>query len=158
MPFHTFSSVQTILPGLIQTYGLEIKFLEYRLKQDWDRLIGPPLAGHTKPDAIKYRKLFLLAENSVWLQQLVFLKPVLLDKINSFAQGPLISDIILRVGDLSLAASPASKQEDPDLLPVSLTTEGVALSKAWTACLTDPGLRASFARLIARALSNPGIT
>jgi len=158
MAFHAFSSVQTILPSLIKNYGLEMKFLEYRLKRDWDRLIGTPLARHTKPDSIKYHKLFLLAENSVWLQQLVFLKPVLLDKINTFAQHPLISDIILRVGDLARETAPSSTGEDADLLPVSFTTEGLALSTAWTACLKDPDLRASFARLIARALSSPAIT
>ena len=72
--------------------------LEYTLQQHWPKIVGEHIGHHTWPESIRHRKLYLIAENSVWLQQLRFLKPELLAKLSSHTGGDAITDIVLRVG------------------------------------------------------------
>ena len=60
------------------------------------------MASNTWPDQIRYKKLYLLVHNSVWLHQLTFLKPTLIQKLNGAAGGELITEIVLRVGEIPL--------------------------------------------------------
>ena len=60
--------------------------------------MGEPISAHTRPDQIRFKKLYVFVHNSVWLQQLTFLKPVLLQKINSMAGETLVTEIVLRIG------------------------------------------------------------
>jgi hypothetical protein len=72
--------------------------VEYSLQQQWSEIVGPHIGGHTYPEAIRHRKLVLLAENSVWLQQLLFLKSELLSTIAGAIGEDVLTDIVLRVG------------------------------------------------------------
>ena len=81
-------------------WGSKSKLLESRLRRDWVSIVGEPIASNTWPDQIRYKKLYLLVHNSVWLHQLTFLKPTLLHKLNTVAGGELVTDIVLRVGEI----------------------------------------------------------
>ena len=78
-------SFGSILAGLAHRLGLESKLFEARLRRQWTDIVGEPIAAHTRPDQIRFKKLTMLVHNSVWLQQLTFLKPVLLQKVNAMA-------------------------------------------------------------------------
>ena len=64
-----------IVDGLIKTQGFHGRMVEFSLQQHWGAIVGPHIAAHTFPESIRHRKLFLVAENSVWLQQLRRRKP-----------------------------------------------------------------------------------
>lgn len=145
------------LSAVARQYGLDAKLLEYRLSRRWTEIVGDQVAAHTRPDAVRYRKLYLIAENSVWLQQLTFLKPSLLEKINAAAGGPILSDIILRVGDVGgqmpQVQSPEvqgtrEESDERDPKPESMT-EAAAYAQA----VTDPDLRARLTAVMAKALA-----
>lgn len=124
--------------------------LEYHLKRDWREIVGPHLAAHTRPDSIKYRKLWVAAENSVWLQQLVFLKPVLFEKIKAWPQGSLIADLGFRVGEIpGLSKTVGTPPERKDPSPEILT-----FAKEMTESIQDPKLRACLTNTIAKSLSS----
>src|SRR5574340_1201213 len=94
-------SFSTILAGLAHRLGLESKLFEARLRRHWPDIVGEPIATHTRPDQIRFKKLYVFVRNSVWLQQLTFLKPVLLQKVNGMAGQPLVTEIVLRIGEFS---------------------------------------------------------
>src|SRR5947208_16318145 len=77
---------------------MEPRMLECTLQQHWPEVVGEHIGHHTWPESVRRRKLYLLAENSVWLQQLRFLKPELLTKLTAYVGGNAITDIVLRVG------------------------------------------------------------
>ena len=79
MPYrHFFFSVSSVLTKLAKRLGLEAKLLEAQLRRHWPEIAGEQIAAHTRPDQIRFKKLHLIVANSVWLQQLTFLKPTLL--------------------------------------------------------------------------------
>ena len=94
----TLIPLTVVVAGLIKTQGFHSRMVEFSLQQQWGGIVGPHIAGHTFPEAIRHRKLFLLAENSVWLQQLLFLKAELLSKIAGAMGDDILTDIVLRVG------------------------------------------------------------
>ena len=149
-----FSSVSATLQAIAQRYGLETKLLEHRLQREWTAIIGEQVARHTRPDAIRFKKLYLIADNSVWLQQLLFLKPSLIEKINAAAGSPIVSDIVLRIGQVDSGGQNETsgsgntggttlKEPDPRALAEAAEHAGA---------VTDPELRAHLTAVMAKAL------
>lgn len=150
MAFSTFSPLKSLISDFSRSYGLEVRMLESYLKRNWPEIVGLPIAAHTWPDSIKFRKLWVAAENSVWLQQLVFLKPVLFEKIKSLANGSLISDVGFRVGEIPRLPQPAPtspKEEEPH-------SEIINFAKELTASIQNPKLRDRLTRTITKSLSS----
>ena len=111
-----------LIAGMIKTHGFQSRMVEFTLQQQWGTIVGPHIAGHTYPESIRHRKLFLLAETSVWLQQLLFLKSEILAKITEVMGEDVLTDIVLRVG---VAPVPVS-------LPVEIDGEATSADPAGT--------------------------
>ena len=114
-----------VVTGLIKTQGFQSRMVEYSLQQQWSEIVGPHIGGHTYPETIRHRKLFLLAENSVWLQQLLFLKSELLSKIAGAIGEDVLTDIVLRVGTCPAALSASVDADQP-----AETTGSIILDRA----------------------------
>jgi hypothetical protein len=156
-----FASVGSVLKTVVHRHGIDLKLLEYQLRQGWAEIAGPQIAAHTRPDYIRFKKLYLIVENSVWLQHLTFLKPALLEKIAMAAGSPAVTDIVLRVGELqgvesqkpNVASEPSTldiRRADTDLS----SPEAQAQAAATVASVTDPGLRERLSEVLANALSS----
>lgn len=145
-------SFGTILSGLAKRLGLESRLLELRLQRDWKQIVGEPIGSHTWPDQIRFKKLYLVVRNSVWMQQLTFLKPTLLVKLSEAAGTTFITDIALRVGEIPLAASPACV-EDADDSPPQVNGAALAEASACAAAVQDPELRDRLTHVMAEALT-----
>ena len=150
----SIDSVSSVLEGLARRLGLESKLLESRLRRDWVSIVGEPIASNTWPDQIRYKKLYLLVHNSVWLHQLTFLKPTLIQKLNGVAGGELVTDIVLRVGEIPLrtAASPTTPPIDGDVI---VSEVALAEVSSHVSAIQDPDLRLLFTSVISRNLRTP---
>lgn len=151
-PSGSLDSFSIILSGLAKRLGLQTHLFEVRLQQQWREIIGEPVGSHTWPVQVRFKKLYLIVRNSVWLQQLMFLKPTLLAKVNEQAGSELITDIAFRVGEIPDArtAAPASQ---PQQQPVN--EAAVVEANAHAAAIQDPDLRNRLASLMADAFSRP---
>ena len=150
-PIDSFSS---ILEGVARRLGLESKLIENRLRRDWVSIVGEPMASNTWPDQIRYKKLYLLVHNSVWLHQLTFLKPTLIQKLNGVAGGELITDIVLRVGEIpSRVIAPDTTPAVDDDFAASEVIRAEALSHV--SGIQDPDLRLRFTSVISKNLRPP---
>lgn len=149
----SIDSVSSVLEGLVRRLGLESKLFEGRLRRDWVSIVGEPIASNTWPDQIRYKKLYLVVHNSVWLHQLTFLKPTLLHKLNSEPGGEFVADIVLRVGELPEAGRVSAL---PDVLCAADSPPSEALLAEISSHVTaihDPILRDRLAQLMAQVLA-----
>lgn len=146
----SIDSLSCILEGLARRLGLESKLLESRLRRNWVSIVGEPIASNTWPDQIRYKKLYLLVHNSVWLHQLTFLKPTLLHNLNGVAGGELVTDIVLRVGEIPsrTAASATTDRIDGNFQTVSEVI--LAEASSHVSAIHDPDLRLRFTEVISR--------
>jgi hypothetical protein len=157
MPYrHFFFSVSSVLTKLAKRLGLEARLLEAQLRRHWPEIAGDQIAAHTRPDQIRFKKLHLVVANSVWLQQLTFLKPTLLKKINETAGSGIVADILFRVGEIEQLKMENAKGKSGGVAEVAVPTpEALAEAEAHTAQIADPDLRARLTELMAEALSHP---
>jgi Dna[CI] antecedent DciA-like protein len=149
-PSGSLDSFGTVLSELAKRLGLQSHLFELRLQEQWCEIVGEPIGSHTWPTHVRYKKLYLLVRNSVWLQQLVFLKPALLAKLNERAGTAMLTDIAFRVGEIPEAlpiASVPSRQE----LPV--TEAALVEARVHAAAVQDPQLRDRLTSLMAEAFS-----
>ncbi len=145
-------SFGTVLSGLARRLGLESKLLESRIQREWPALVGEPIASNTWPDQIRYKKLYLRVHNTVWLHQLTFLKPTLVQKLNSVAGTDLIADIVLRVGELP-EAEQVSSPRDPGTHAIIPSADLLAEASTHSAVVQDQDLRDRLARLMAHSIA-----
>ena len=172
----SFTPLASTLEGVAERFGLASMLLELRLQLRWDEIVGASVAAHTRPDAIRFKKLYLIAEHSIWVQQLTFLKPSLLEKINASAGKPAVTDIVLRVGDVGNSRLSARlgrageigrtpdqihvNEPQPERLEVSqdgsrhASAEILAEAAGHTRGIADADLRAHFTEVMARAVTN----
>ena len=127
-----------------------MRLCEYRLQKQWKGLVGEVVASHTWPARIKFRKLHVAVDNSVWLHQLMYLKTTLMENIQARMEDLHLEDIIFWIGEI-----PESHADDSDVhadhVPVSSDARMTALE--YTRVINDDELRASLTRVIAKALS-----
>ncbi|MCC6964714.1 MAG: DUF721 domain-containing protein [Nitrospira sp.] len=149
----TLDSFGTILAGVAHRLGLESKLFEARLRRHWPDIVGEPIATHTRPDQIRFKKLHVYVHNSVWLQQLTFLKPVLLEKVNGMAGDQLVTEIVLRIGEFSgerRVSPPSATVEEHASKPSAELLREAAFH---TQSIQDPALREQLAAIMAQSLS-----
>jgi hypothetical protein len=147
----TLDSFGSILAGLSKRLGLESRLVELRLQRRWHELVGEPMASHTRPAQIRFKKLYLIVRNSVWLQQLTFLKPALLTKLQAEFGTECVTDIAGRVGEIPAASEASSASLSTDLgspQPGEPSAEVVS----HTVVIQDPVLREHFRKVISTYL------
>ncbi len=148
-------SISSILEGLARRLGLESKLQENRLRRNWVSIVGEPIASNTWPDQIRHKKLYLLVHNSVWLHQLTFLKPTLIQKLNQVIGSDVITDIVLKIGELPKAdQTPSSPETLHEAAPPANDALLAEISEHVTA-IQDPDLRHHLAQLMAQSLAHP---
>ena len=148
---HSFTSFQTILQGVARSQGFSVRLWEYRLQTQWQSIVGEVLAAHTWPTRIRFRKLFVAVGSSVWLHQLIYVKPALLEKIQSEAPDLFLNDIVFRIGEI-----PERKldESEPQNLQLQVSAESLITAAECTREVTNEDLRYSLTRVISKALSS----
>ena len=147
---HAFSSSRSLIRDISQSHGFAARLCEYRLQKQWKALVGEVVASHTWPARIKFRKLHVAVDNSVWLHQLMYLKTTLMENIQARMEDLHLEDIIFWIGEI-----PESREDDSDV-PAdqgAVSPDARMTALEYTRSVNDDELRDSLTRVIAKALS-----
>ena len=93
--------LRSILEDTLKSLGVSAPMKGYSLWGAWREIVGDAVASNAQPSAVRNRILFIEVSHPTWIQQLQFLKPTLLEKINGFLGESLIQDIRFRIGKIS---------------------------------------------------------
>src|SRR3972149_4554910 len=89
--------ISTILDKLIRQYGLEGKMNEMVLADKWEAIVGKIIADHSYPAGIRYKRLYVVVDSPVWLQEMSFYKEDIIGKVNTYfgvkITWPFLTDI-----------------------------------------------------------------
>ena len=105
-------SIRSILENTLKSLEIDVPLKSYSILGAWNEIVGTTVATHSQPRSIRNRILFIEVAHSTWMQQLQFLKPTLLEKVNNFLGEPLIQDIRFKLGKM-LKANPSPSKTDP---------------------------------------------
>ena len=90
----------TVLQQAMEASRIDIDLDAYRLWQQWEDVVGPTIAQNTRPEAIKGKLLLVNVSSAPWMQQLQFLKPELIEKLNETLGKEVVGDIRFKIGPL----------------------------------------------------------
>ena len=93
--------IYSILEKTIKNLEIDVPLKSYSIWGAWKEIVGESVALQAQPRSIRNRILFIDVSHPTWMQQLHFLKPTLLEKINSFLGEPHIQDIRFKLGKIS---------------------------------------------------------
>lgn len=108
-------SIHSILEQTLKGLELDVPLKTYSIWGAWKEIVGEAIALQTQPRAIRNHILFIDVSHSTWMQQLQFLKPTLLGKINGFLGESLIEDIRFKVGKILPAVTPLPERKEERL-------------------------------------------
>ena len=112
--------VHSILENVLKGLEIDVHLKAYSIWGAWREIVGESMALQTQPRVIRGRTLFIDVSHSTWMQQLQFLKPALLEKLNAFVGEPYLQDIRFNLGKIPLIiptplkATPWEKEELDD--------------------------------------------
>jgi hypothetical protein len=89
----------------------------HRLWRDWRRAVGDHIAKHTEPIRLENGVLHVRVEHSVWMANLAFMKPTILETLQKSYPPGAIVDLRFREGSLRGKGKPAVKKVVPPLPP-----------------------------------------
>jgi len=65
----------------------------FLLTRAWESLVGKRAAGHVLPAWIRKNTLWVYVDGSGWMQEMTFMKPELLGRVNDLLSSAVITDI-----------------------------------------------------------------
>ena len=94
----SFVHIGNVIRDMLKNNRLVTDTSLIRVWDVWEETVGEVIAANTRPAAFKGDLLIVNATSSSWLQQLRFLKPEIIQKINH-ALGELpVKDIKFKIG------------------------------------------------------------
>ncbi len=142
-------SIHLILEQTLKGLRLDVPLKTYSIWGAWKEIVGEPIALHTQPHAIRNRILFIEVSHSTWMQQLQFLKPTLLGKINGFLGKSMIEDIRFKVGKITPAVTPLPERRERE--EVKLDPKTIDRIERLLENITDAGVRKGFKELLIKS-------
>ena len=89
-------SAAEVLQSLLQNGNsnpLSSQFKRWKLWKNWSKVVGETIAKSSMPVSVDGKQLIVWVNHSVQLQELVFMKKPLLEKINAYVGHRWISNI-----------------------------------------------------------------
>ena len=138
------------LGSMLKARGLGSRLSEYRVFGQWEQSVGPAIARHAQPQALRGKKLTLIVDSPAWMQQLSLLKPEIMEKVNRTLGKEAITEITLRLGEVEFRDLPA--EELPDLIPLDNNERGKI--EDYTRAIGDSETREAVRRVIEKDFLN----
>jgi len=85
-----------------------------RLAQVWQKVVGERAAAHTMPAWIKKDTLWGYVDSTSWMQELAFMKPEILEKVNVHFRSVRLVDIRWLRKPVAKFSPPESREPLPD--------------------------------------------
>ena len=92
--------VKEILEDVLKKRNIYVKIKEYEVLNIWDKVVGEYISKNTKPETIKNKILYVNVKNSLWMQELVFLKNGFINSINKYMGIEVVKDINFKIREL----------------------------------------------------------
>ena len=154
MPFHRGRplKLQEILGSYLRNTGLSRRLEESRILRLWPEIVGKAISENTQPLGVRNRILQVKVINSVWMQQLQFMKGIILQRIKNEDKCQGIEDIKFDLGEIEKSQGDGAKNSVWPILREKLGKEEKEKIEKEVEKIRDPELRESLARLFARGI------
>ncbi|HBO84882.1 MAG: hypothetical protein A2073_01880 [Deltaproteobacteria bacterium GWC2_42_11] len=93
--------ISAVLEGSFARLGIKRRVNEFAILKDWGRLAGSSISKFAVPVKLVGKTLYVAVSTSVWMEELKYVKPDLINKINENLGKDCVSDIIFKLGSIN---------------------------------------------------------
>ncbi len=93
-------AVKDVLQDLLNPGDREALELRRRIRQVWEATLPPLLQAHARLVDLKRKELWVAVSDSIWGQELQFLKPALLEELAKALGTGRVRDLRIQVGEV----------------------------------------------------------
>jgi len=86
-------ALRGVLGRLIKRLGIEDELQGWKAVEDWERVVGPRVARHTRAIGFEQGVLRVEVEGSAWMHELGYLKQELIRAVNRELGAARVRDI-----------------------------------------------------------------
>ena len=142
---HQPDHISALLGEMITRRKWQDRFELHEVFDFWEKSVGKEIAKHATPSKFRGKVLWVDVSDSIWMQQLQFLKTTLIDKINKEFDSVQVDDIRFQ---LQLPSDQPPKKETPPLRQVGPQPQAGDLTKfeEFLGDVDDPELKVAMLR------------
>jgi len=146
-----------VLESLFNRADLKERLADQRILDSWKKAVGRGIAEQTQPLRIQNRVLQVRVSNSVWMQQLQFMKGMILQRVREETGVADLVDLRLFLGEVKEEDAVEGRGEnreeiEPKTLEDLTESEKERIRKG-VAALSDPEMRKIFESVFSRGLA-----
>jgi hypothetical protein len=145
--------VGDILQETLKRRNIPIDCRDQEIVTGWEKTVGPQIFQQTRPEKIRNKTLYLKVSSSAWMQQLQFMKPELIEKVNAALGKEAVNNIFFNVGVIEPQPVKVPKEvfrlneEDFPLKPRDIRIMQESLAE-----ITDPELEKAIERAMRKGI------
>jgi predicted nucleic acid-binding Zn ribbon protein len=138
-------SLGAVLDPSLKRFDLSPRLDEYGVWPIWNDVVGKTIARNAQPEKIRNGTLFVKVTSPVWMQQLQFMKEMIVEKINLRLKSDTVKNLFFMVGHID-----ADEVDAPTESQQSHTAEsaGIDVNEEFLESIGDPAIRAAFKKLL----------
>ena len=134
-----------VLDHSLKRFDLSQRLDDYGVWPIWNEVVGKTIARNAQPEKIRNGTLFVKVTSPVWMQQLQFMKEMIVDKINLRLKSAAVKNLFFMVGHIDTVEldSPTEPQQsqNPESAEIDVNEE-------FLESIGDPAIRAAFKKLL----------
>ena len=92
-----FESIDALVPRVLRDLGLDETARVLRIAERWEQSVGPEIARHCRPTALRAGVLEATVDSSAWCQELQLRSPEILEALRRDLGDDAPADLFLRV-------------------------------------------------------------
>jgi predicted nucleic acid-binding Zn ribbon protein len=152
-----FLHIGDVLEKVLKKQQLSLPKKDVQIMTAWGKAVGPIIAAQTAMERFTHGTLYIKVSNSVWMQQLQFMKEEITVRINDVIGAQRIRNILFSIGAIKVAASDNAKPAAETAQTVALTQKEIRTIDSCTATLKDPELGEIVRRAMTKGLQRKKI-
>ena len=145
--------IDEILARALRKRHVPFRPEDRRLIETWSRAVGPQIASQSRPEYLRGEVLLVKVANSVWMQQLHFLKEEIIGKVNTCLGKTSVRDIRFVIGQLPAVPDQGPESGFPNLLSVPLKAKDKKMMDTCLDTLADQELKEIVRRVMTKEIT-----
>lgn len=139
-----------VLRLTLKKYRLPVHMTDRGLAEAWNEAVGALIASHTAVENLKNNTLYVKVADSVWLQQLQFMKPEISERLNRILGNGAVERLHLSIGALPRPLSGETGATPGPPAKFALSDRDRKMIESCSSSIRDPDLSMLLRRIITK--------
>jgi hypothetical protein len=142
-------SIGDVLLESLKRHGFDGRIREHTIWDAWGEIVGNTIAQYSQPENIKNGLLVVKVSDPIWMQQLQFMKEIIIEKTNERLKKPLVKKIYLKIGECVSEKVVTKENIEPNSWnSIELDKDCLRKVDLATSEISDPDLQESIRKLM----------